>query len=93
MNLHTAYKTEAEYYKPIEDLVGKTINYCGMDCKVELIAKYVKPEHFNIVNFRCVYVLKIQNPSEKQLNEFEDGYLYASSRDIMYSHQNFTNPI
>jgi hypothetical protein len=86
MNLHPPYNTEEEYYKPIEDLVGQTIDYCSMQCKVVQIAKYVKPKDFHLVGFRCLYVLQIINPTISELEAFEEGYLYANSDNIMYSY-------
>lgn len=82
MNLHTEYKTEEEYYKPIENIIGETVNYCGMVCKVKMIAKYVKPEHFSLAGFRCVYVLEILEPTEEELQRFEGGFLYANSQGL-----------
>lgn len=82
MNLHPKYKTEEEYYKPIEDIVGQTVNYCGMICKVRMISKYVKPEHFNICGFKCVYILEILEPTEEELQHFDDGFLFADSQAL-----------
>lgn len=90
MNLHPPYTTEEAYYKPIEDLIGQTIEYCQMKCKVVKIAKYVKPEHFKLAGFRCIYILKIIKPTKQDLENFEDGYLFASSEAIMFSWEHFS---
>jgi len=79
LNLHPKYKTDEEYYKPIEDLIGKTVNYCDMICEVVQIPKYVEPKDFYIVGFRCIYILKILEPTKEQLEHFDKGFLYADS--------------
>lgn len=89
INLHTEYTTEEEYYKPVEDLVNQEIDYCGMKCKVFGIYKYVKPKHFDIAGWRCLYVLQIIDPTPEQLEKFDEGCLWASSKDIMHSFKNF----
>jgi hypothetical protein len=77
--------TEEKYYQQIEALVGKTISYCGMDCKVTMIAKYVKPKNEHIVGFKALYILKIINPNKEDLETFDGGYLYASDSDIEFA--------
>ena len=79
LNLHPEYKTKEEYYKPIEDLIDKTVNYCDMICKVVQISKYVEPKDFYIVGFRCIYILKILEPTKEQLEHFNEGFLYTNS--------------
>lgn len=60
-----------------------------MQCKVISIHKYVRPEDFEILEAKCFDILKIINPTEKDLESFEDGYLFASSKDIMHSYNNY----
>jgi hypothetical protein len=79
-----------QYYQSIEEIVGKTVEYYGMKCTVEQVFKYVKPEHELIAGFRAVYILKIINPTKEELNQFEDGYLFADTRSIQHSKELLT---